>query len=215
MTRKLPPTASVAAQIDGAKMYAPAAERNADALCMLLRDHAPQKGKALELASGTGQHVAAFARSLPGLTWQPTEFDPIRLASINAYAAEADLDNIAAAQHLDATRGDWSARFGQQNLIVLINLTHLITTAETINVVTQALRALVPGGKFVLYGPFMRAGQLTSDGDARFHAQLSGANPAIGYKDDTQIEDWLRIAGATDVQRIEMPANNIAFIATR
>ncbi len=45
------------------------------------------------------------------------------------------------------------------------------------------------------------------------HARVAQADPALGYKDDTEVEAWLRDAGATDVQRVEMPANNLAFIA--
>ena len=61
----------------------------------------------------------------------------------------------------------------------------------------------------------MRAGALTRDGDARFHAQLSSADPEIGYKNDTDVLAWLSASGAGAVQRIEMPANNLAFIAKR
>ena len=65
MTGRLPPSASVAHAQDGAKLHAPAAARNAQALLTLLHDHAPASGKALELASGTGQHIIGFARTMP------------------------------------------------------------------------------------------------------------------------------------------------------
>ena len=75
--RSVPGTASVAAAQDG-KLFAPSAERNVDPLCDLLADIAPETGSALEIASGTGQHVVAYARRLPGLIWQPTEVDAAR-----------------------------------------------------------------------------------------------------------------------------------------
>lgn len=215
MTAKLPPTASVANSLEGAKLRAPAAERNAEVLCALVAAHAPDGGKALEIASGTGQHVIAFARALPELIWQPSDVDAARIASINAYAAEAALGNVAAARLLDATRRGWHAAYGPNDLIVLVNLLHLIPEPEARTVVTEALHALNTRGRFILYGPFMRSGALTSAGDARFHEQLTNANPAIGYKNDALIEDWLWQAGASSVERAEMPANNLAFIATR
>jgi len=52
---------------------------------------APRRGRALEIASGTGQHITALARALPKLVWHPTEIAAERIASINAYAAEAAL----------------------------------------------------------------------------------------------------------------------------
>ncbi|MEM9578508.1 MAG: DUF938 domain-containing protein [Pseudomonadota bacterium] len=215
MTGKLPETASVAHESQGGKLFAPAAERNAAALCDLLRDHAPKRGRALELASGTGQHVVDFARACPGLIWHPSEVSAERRASIDAYRAEAALPNLRPARFLDATRAGWGAAHAGMSLIVLVNLLHLIPTPQAITVVAEAVSALGPDGRFLIYGPFTRSGAFTSDGDARFHAQLSGADPAIGYKDDAQVEDWLRQVGAARLHRVEMPANNLAFIAAR
>lgn len=214
MTRRLPDSANVAAPLQGAKLHAPSAARNADALCRLLKAHAPETGTALEIASGTGQHVVAFARAMPRLIWQPTEIDPARRASIDAYRAEESLANLRPAASLDATVPGWSAVQGGHVLIVLVNLLHLIPEEAAHTVVTEAVAALSPGGRFVLYGPFLRDGRTTSEGDAAFHQQLSAADPAIGYKDDRQIELWISAAGAANVQRIEMPANNLAFVAT-
>lgn len=214
MSAKLPPSASVASQTEGAKLHAPAAARNADVICDLLAAYAPEVGPALELASGTGQHVVAFARRLPGLTWQPSEVDPKRIASINAYVLEAGVDNVSAALLLDATRPGWRGDHCGQGLIVLVNLLHLIGTEDARSLIAEAMAALRPGGRFVIYGPFMRAGGLVSAGDARFHAQLTQADPSIGYKNDETVQGWLQQAGASSVERVEMPANNLAFIAT-
>lgn len=215
MTGKLPPTASVASSLEGAKLHAPAAERNADVLCALVKTHAPERGQALEIASGTGQHVTAFAKSMPDLMWQPSDVDAARIASINAYAAEATLKNVKPARLLNATRQGWHAAYGPCDLVVLINLLHLISAPQAHVLVTEAVCALNTGGRFILYGPFKRSGTLTSAGDARFHRQLADADPAIGYKDDATIEDWLWQAGVASVERAEMPANNLAFIAKR
>ncbi|MEE4189658.1 MAG: DUF938 domain-containing protein [Roseobacter sp.] len=213
MTRKLPETASVALPADGTKLHAPAAARNADALSALVRAWAPAEGTALELASGTGQHVTAFAAATPELLWQPSEIDDARMASIDAYAVESGLDNIRPARLIDATSTGWHEAFGGRDLVVLVNLLHLLPVSASRTVIKEAIAALAPAGRFILYGPFMRNGAFTSDGDAHFHAQLSGANPVIGYKNDTDIDRWLRDAGALRVDRVEMPANNLAFIA--
>ena len=215
MTGKLPPSASVAQALDGAKLNAPAAVRNAEHICDLLKNHASARGNALELASGTGQHVVAFATTLPNLHWQPTEVDDERIASINAYRADAPDARIKPAMRLDATQPGWHTSVKPQDCVVLINLLHLISTPAAQTLIIEAIASLAPKGKFILYGPFKRSGVLTSEGDTRFHAQLKGADPAIGYKNDEDIEAWMRAAGATDVQRIEMPANNLALIAQR
>ncbi|WP_299503805.1 DUF938 domain-containing protein [uncultured Roseobacter sp.] len=215
MTSKLPPNASVAARLEGAKLHAPAAARNLEFLCDLLRAHAPKSGQALEIASGTGQHVTDFATAMPGLMWHPTEVDAARISSIDAYVQDAGLGNVAPARMLDATQADWHRHAGQKDLIVLINLLHLIPEQPAKTLVTEAMRALSPGGSFILYGPFKRNGVLTSDGDARFDADLRAADPAIGYKNDQDLCAWLELAGAHPLKRIEMPANNLAFVATK
>lgn len=79
-----PPRASVADPVDGKRLSAPSAARNTGPLTALLRHHAPREGRALELASGTGEHVIAFAGTFPGLVWQPSEIAPERRASIDA-----------------------------------------------------------------------------------------------------------------------------------
>jgi len=212
--RKLPPSASVASALAGVKLHAPAAERNATAIADLLAQYAPQSGTALELASGTGQHVVSFAQRLPQLHWQPTEVAEDRLASIAAYVREADLHNLRPPRFLNAAQQGWGAAH-PADLIVLINLTHLISEHETKTILTEVARSLNAGGRFVLYGPFMRNGVLTSDGDTSFHASLTASDPDIGYKNDVTMTEWLEATGLTVEDVIEMPANNLAFIARK
>ncbi len=197
----------------GGKLIAPAASRNAAALCDLLARVAPPTGHALELASGTGQHVSAFARRMPDLHWQPSEISAERRASINAHAE--GLPNIAATVHLDATVPGWHQAFAPRDLIVLINLLHLIRWPEVSTLITEAASALNANGRLVLYGPFKRTGRLTSEGDQRFHDALTQQDPEIGYKDDTDVLALLQERGLELVEVARMPANNLAFVAEK
>lgn len=213
MTR-LPPSASIANPVGGDMLHAPSADRNAPAIVDLLREVAPAKGRALEIASGTGQHVTALAKALPKLDWFPSEIAPERIASINAYAAAEKLDNFHPARTLDATSVGWSTDAPPYDLIHLGNLLHLIPAQAAQTVLREVAASLAPEGIFTLYGPFMRSGILTSAGDAQFDAELRAANPAIGYKDDLWVNEVLTSTGLTLSIR-EMPANNLAFIAKR
>ncbi|WP_338550539.1 DUF938 domain-containing protein [Roseovarius phycicola] len=210
-----PPRISVAHADEEGRMHAPAAERNADAIAALLQKHAPQDGHALEIASGTGQHVAQFARVTPGLIWHPTDVAKDRLASINLWARETHLGNIEPSVHLDATLPGWHADHRQTALILLVNLLHLISTPKARILISEAAQALVPGGRFIFYGPFLRDGSATSEGDRRFHASLQAQDPEIGYKNDADVVAWVKAAGL-QVHTIEdMPANNLAFVTER
>ncbi len=211
--RKLPPNASVATEGDDGMLVAPAASRNAAVLCDLIARVAPSSGRALELASGTGQHVSAFARRLPGLHWQPSEVTSERRASIDAYST--GLRNTSPALHLDATAAGWHKTIARQDLVVLVNLLHLISLLEAETLIAEAARVLNLGGRLVLYGPFKRHGRLTSEGDQRFHDALVHQDPEIGYKDDTQIMALFSENDLELVEVVQMPANNLAFIGQK
>ncbi|MDE4133792.1 DUF938 domain-containing protein [Phaeobacter sp. QD34_3] len=212
--RSVPGFASVATP-EGGMLYAPSAARNLEPLCDLLEDIAPPSGRALEIASGTGQHVIAYAARLPGLIWQPSEVDATRRTSIDAHASDTALDNIRPALELDATAPGWAQSVEPVDFIVLSNLLHLITEDDAKTLIREAARALKPSGKLCIYGPFMRAEELTSEGDRAFHASLIAHDPEIGYKDDFDTIDWLQNAGLDMSDVIEMPANNLALVAQK
>lgn len=210
--RTLPPAASVTEPAADGMLCAPAASRNVDEIAKLLTRVAPPSGMALELASGTGQHIVQFAKHMPQLSWQPSDVAQDRLNSIAAYLASAELPNVLPPIKLDATETGWGQDHSA-DLIVLINLLHLISAPEAQALVSEVGKALTPQGCFVLYGPFMRDGELTSEGDRAFHASLTASDASIGYKNDTDIFGWLSGAGLTVAETAEMPANNLAMIA--
>ena len=69
----------------GYRQTAAAAERNKDSILGVLRRVLPRSGLVLEIASGTGQHVAHLARALPALEWQPSDVDAESRASVRAW----------------------------------------------------------------------------------------------------------------------------------
>src|ERR1700761_5800046 len=79
---------------DTVRLPSPAAERNRQPILDVLRRVLPPSGRALEIASGSGQHVSWFARHLPGWTWQATEFAATSLPSIAAWSV-LDEDDVA------------------------------------------------------------------------------------------------------------------------
>ena len=196
-------------------MSAPSALRNRDVICAELVRLAPATGRALEIASGTGEHVVRFAAAMPGLEWQPTDPDPARRASIAAWAAEAGLRNIHAPRALDAAGPGWSSEFGPADLVVLVNLLHLVSWPEAETVLSEVAAVLAPGGVFALYGPFLRDGTATSEGDAAFDAHLRAQDSAIGYKDVIDTCARLVTAGLAHVETVAMPANNLLLVFER
>ena len=69
--------------------FSPSAARNSGPIREVLEKVLPKSGIALEIGSGTGEHVVCFAKALPGLLWQPSDPDPASRASIEAWIALA------------------------------------------------------------------------------------------------------------------------------
>ncbi len=191
------------------RMSAPSARRNMAPILEVLHTHAPAEGRALEIAAGTGEHAVAFSRAFPGLDWQPTDLDPDRLASIEAWRQAEGPANLRPPQNLNAATPGWHTTHGPADMILLVNLLHLIADAEAEAVLTGIAQALAPGGKAFLYGPFLRNGETTSEGDAAFHASLQAQDTAIGYKDIAWVRDRL---SPLRTETVEMPSNNLIII---
>ncbi len=211
MSLRLPDTGSDTAT-DGRRLP-PSAQRNAAAIGAVLQDHAPKTGLMLELAAGSGLHSAAFAAALPGLDWQPTDFDPANFASILAWSATCP-QPIRPPVQLDAAQRGWSALWPRRDAILLVNLLHLIPAPAAAIVLAEMANALAPGGIAFLYGPFLRDGLPTSEGDAAFHASLRAQDPAIGYKDLNWALTRLT-SGGLITQTLPMPANNLMILARK
>lgn len=63
-------------------LSAAAAERNKEPILAVLwaSVNTERHLQALEISSGTGQHVTHFAQALPNIIWQPSEYDQQSMA---------------------------------------------------------------------------------------------------------------------------------------
>ena len=209
---KLPDTASVAVSQGDGRLFAPSAERNSAPIVNLIKRIAPEPGNALEIASGTGQHIVQLALSLPNIIWSPSDVEGERLKSISAWVESENLLNIKPPMYLDATENGWAKSLPKSNFILLVNLLHLISWDETETLISELSIALKTKGIALVYGPFMRNGQLISEGDKNFHTSLIQTDPDIGYKNDLEMLTLFSNSGLVHLETVEMPANNVAFV---
>ncbi len=214
--RKNLPTSACVTNIEGdGRLNAPSAVRNAEHIVELVRNTAIKSGNALEIASGTGQHVVKLAAALPLLDWQPSDVDETRIKSIRCWSNDHHLTNLKPPCLLDATEEGWAADHYGQDLILLVNLLHLISFEETKILVKEVSKALVPKGVSIIYGPFMRKGKLISKNDMEFHHSLITSDPDLGYKNDVDMLGLFCEAGLVHLSTNKMPANNLAFITQK
>ena len=200
---------------DDGRMIATSATRNADAIVSVLSSYVPPKGRALEIASGSPQHLARYAQEFPNVLWQPSDLDPIKIASIKSWVQHADAPNLVDPITLDASASGWASQHAPFDLIILVNLLHLISMPEAERIIAEASNALTKGGAFLIYGPFRRGDSFASEGDERFHHSLSTQDPDIGYKSFESIQALQTDAGLTVKATIEMPANNLMLAAMK
>jgi tRNA G46 methylase TrmB len=102
---------------------APAALRNREPIAKVLAEWLPKSGLVLEIASGTGEHVAFFAERFPDLEWQPTDIHPDALGSTQAWREAAGLPNLRTALALDASASDWPVEAA--DAVLSINMVHI------------------------------------------------------------------------------------------
>ena len=82
------------------------------------------------------------------------------------------LKNLKSPCLLDATEEGWASEHRDQDLILLVNLLHLISTRETKILVKEMSQIAGSRGLSIIYGPFMRSGKLISEGDMEFSPQF-------------------------------------------
>ena len=213
--KNLPATACVTNLEADGRLNAPSALRNAEPIVELVREIAIKPGKALEIANGSGQHIVKLAAALPFLNWQPSDVDETRIKSIRCWSNDHYLTNLNPPCLLDATKEGWAAEHLGQDLILLVNLLHLISIEETKILVKEVSKALAPKGVSIIYGPFMRSGELISTSDMEFHHSLINTDPDLGYKNDLDMLNLFGEAGLVHLSTNKMPANNLAFITQK
>ena len=196
-----------------------AAERNKQPILDLLRGIVPASGAALEIASGTGQHVAWFAAALPAWTWQPTDADASALAGIAECTAQAHGGRVLTPLRLDVMSPLWP-NDGQVfarlfDLIYCANMLHISPWDTCAALMRGAARCLSPDGVLVTYGPYLEDAVPTSAGNLAFDASLRSRNPAWGIRRLEDVARQAEGAGLRLLARHAMPANNLLLVFRR
>jgi SAM-dependent methyltransferase len=196
-----------------AKHHAPAAARNTGPILEVLRGFLPEAGRALEIASGTGQHAAAFAEAFPGIVWQPSDQDETARDSIAAWVAEAGLGNLRAPVEVDVMGTDWRRAVDSGiDLVVCINMIHISPWEACEGLMEGAGVLLRAGGLLYLYGPYKRDGRHTAPSNVAFDESLRGRNPGWGIRDIAEVAAAAGLHGMTLEKTVAMPANNFSLV---
>lgn len=193
-----------------ARLYAPATERNREAIAAVLSDVLPQQGLVLEVASGTGQHITWLAPRFAQHTWQPSDPDPMHLASIESWSLYSNTANLRSPIQLDASTDDWG--IDHADVILCINMIHIAPWQVCLGLLRGAAELLPIGGILYLYGPFKRQGEHTSPSNEAFDFSLRSQDASWGVRDLDEVITAAHQHGLLLAQVIPMPANNLSVI---
>ena len=193
--------------------FSPAAERNKQPILAVLQELLPAQGKALEIASGTGQHAAWFAAGLPHWVWQPSDAQAGGFGSIAAWVEQAGVVNVQAPMLLDVMAEQWFDNADVKfDLIFCANMLHISPWATCAGLMQGSARHLASGGQLVTYGPYLEDGVSTSEGNLSFDHSLRQQNPAWGIRRLEDVSEEARHAGLHLVERHTLPANNLLLV---
>ena len=195
------------------KLSSPSAQRNRGPISAVLADWLPESGLVLEVASGSGEHAVHFAQAFPQLEWQPSDPDPGAILSIEAWRTDSGLANLHEPVILDAAAQTWPVE--RAEAVLNINMVHISPWEAALGLLGGAARVLAPGGKLILYGPWIVDGLQTAQSNLAFDADLKRRNPAWGLR---KVEDFAAEAeerGLLLADQREMPANNRMLLFIR
>jgi SAM-dependent methyltransferase len=190
-----------------------AADRNKQPILDVLRRVLGQRGTALEIASGTGQHAAWFAAALGQWIWQPSDADAGMLPALAERVAQAGLANLRPPLLLDVMSPRWLTQDAGRRFdaIYCANMLHIAPAAACPALMEGAARHLVGGGLLITYGPYFEDG-IPAPSNLAFDESLRARDPAWGIRRLEDVVAAARRAGLALRERHEMPANNLLLV---
>ncbi|XP_037544350.1 methyltransferase-like 26 B [Nematolebias whitei] len=171
-------------------LLSPKAERNWESLCSVLEDVLEDQSHrqlfALELGSGTGQHVTRFAQKIPFVTWQPSDIKEEYQDSIKAYIDATQAKTVLQPIFLDASEPweKWAnLSCGSCDVIIAINVLQYSSFKTAQGVFSGAGQLLKQNGVLVTHGLFAVNGIITPSCNEHLDEELRKLNPEWGLPD--------------------------------
>ncbi|USG60978.1 class I SAM-dependent methyltransferase [Sneathiella marina] len=199
------------------RQYSASAARNRDPILGILKDHLPESGTVLEVASGSGEHAVHFAPHFPNLNWQATNYDTTQLNSVIDWIAHSPSGNLLPPLKLDATATIWPIEADGYTAMPItaifnVNMIHISPWCVCEGLMAGAGRILQKGGRLFIYGPFKIDGKHTAPTNEQFDEWLRADNADYGIRDQRNVIAEAEKNGLVHMQAISMPANNFLQI---
>jgi cyclopropane fatty-acyl-phospholipid synthase-like methyltransferase len=196
--------------------FSPACERNKQPLGEVLQNYALH-GEVLEIGHGTGQHAEYFASLLP-VKWFPVDVQENNwmMTERRAGLSKAHQEKIAPPLSLRVQTEKSLAEQLKRDFdhIFSANTLHIMNEEEAYLFCEQVGEIVRASGFLFLYGPFRYNGQVTSESNAHFDADLRSRGAGMGLREFQEIARRLQ-AQFEFIVRHDLPANNQLLVFKR
>ncbi|XP_053981805.1 methyltransferase-like 26 [Hylaeus volcanicus] len=199
------------------KLIYPAADRNKDPILSVLREYIQHGSNQifLEIASGSGQHIAHFAPHFPHITFYPSEYERRLLESIAAHAN--GFANIKHPLRVDITTDfrTWGNGIFKESSIDYMynaNMMHISPYECSIGLFQNAGKLLKDNGYLFTYGPYAIDGKITPESNVNFNKSLKIQDSSWGLRDLQDLRELAQENGIKLLDIVDMPANNKTII---
>jgi len=182
-----------------------ACENNKDPILIALKALFTNYTSILEIGGGTGQHAIHFAKNLPHLNWQTTDFGKY-LPSLLIRVNDANQPNLPQPLELDVRTPTLPT--SNFDAIFSANTLHIMSSLAVKHFFKLAGKILSATGLLVVYGPFNYEGKYSSLSNEQFDLWLRTQNTESAIRDFEWLDSLASKQGFEFQQNLRMPANN-------
>ena len=168
--------------------------------------------RALEIGSGSGQHVEYFAPFFPQIEWFPTEI-PKNFLRLTQWYDQTNISNIQKPTRLDIAKDDFpKLKF---DVVYTSNTLHVMHWKECKVFFKLLGNRLREGSRAIFYGPFKYEGQFTSDNNALLDESLKRDDPLMGIRSFEDVQNNMIKNGFELLEDFDMPDHNQMLVFQR
>ncbi len=190
----------------GVREYSPTAERNTPPLLDVLTPLWPKNAHILEVASGTGQHAAAFCTARPDISWQPSDPHLAARESQDDWGQDVQ-GRMKPALEIDVTADKWWRKLQEYDAMFCANMIHIAPPESVEGLAAGAAKVLPTGASLYLYGPFQEGAE-TAESNLTFDESLKCRNPDWGVRHLSDVKHIFATYGLKLSKRVVMPKEN-------
>lgn len=188
----------------------PSTSRNRNPILSILKKHLPYKGKVLETASATGEHIVFFAEKFPDLQWYPSDKSDKYFWAVKKRGDS--LHNVQKPICVDLTSISRVELKPEFNAVLNINMIHISPWEACRGLFKLSSTVVIKNGLIFLYGPFKEKNKKLASTNIDFDTQLQSQNPNWGIR---LLDDVVTVAeefGFILLEKYQMPSNNLSIV---